>query len=339
MVKGLIAALFGLMIATVGTDPVSGANRFTFGNADLLGGIEPVLVMVGLFALSELLSQAALTREDQDRARSRPRIEFPDRKLARRLVKPQAIGSAVGAFEGVMPGAGGTIASFMAYNEARRWSSHKEEFGHGSPEGIAAPETANNTVAETAIVPLLSFGIPGSNSTAILLGGFLIHGLQPGPMLFQRSADVIHSLYAGLFMSIIAMVILGILILPVCVWMVNRPRAYLNAFILALVMSGVYTIHEGLTDIGILLIAGAVGFLMRVLRFPFLPTVLGLVLGYLIESNLRRALVLSGDDYSILVGDWISVTLLGVAALFIGGSVLKRLADALRTRRRAHAST
>ena len=166
--------------------------------------------MVGLFALSELLSQAALTREDQDRARSRPRIEFPDRKLARRLVKPQAIGSAVGAFEGVMPGAGGTIASFMAYNEARRWSSHKEEFGHGSPEGIAAPETANNTVAETAIVPLLSFGIPGSNSTAILLGGFLIHGLQPGPMLFQRSADVIHSLYAGLFMSIIAMVILGL---------------------------------------------------------------------------------------------------------------------------------
>lgn len=237
-----------------------------------------------------------------------------------------------------MPGAGGTIASFMAYNEARRWSSHKEEFGHGSPEGIAAPETANNTVAETAIVPLLSFGIPGSNSTAILLGGFLIHGLQPGPMLFQRSADVIHSLYAGLFMSIIAMVILGILILPVCVWMVNRPRAYLNAFILALVMSGVYTIHEGLTDIGILLIAGAVGFLMRVLRFPFLPTVLGLVLGYLIESNLRRALVLSGDNYSILVGDWISVTLLGVAALFIGGSVLKRLADFLRARR-AHAPT
>lgn len=339
MVKGLIAALFGLMIATVGTDPVSGANRFTFGNADLLGGIEPVLVMVGLFALSELLSQAALTRDDTDRAPSRPRIEFPDRKLARRLAKPQAIGSAIGAFEGVMPGAGGTIASFMAYNEARRWSSNKEEFGHGSPEGIAAPETANNTVAETAIVPLLSFGIPGSNSTAILLGGFLIHGLQPGPMLFQRSADVIHSLYAGLFMSIIAMVILGILILPVCVWMVNRPRAYLNAFILALVMSGVYTIHEGLTDIGMLLIAGAAGFMMRVLRFPFLPTVLGLVLGYLIESNFRRALVLSSDDYSIFVGDWISATLLGVAALFIGGSVVKRLSDFLRTRRRAHAPT
>ncbi|MCZ0963412.1 tripartite tricarboxylate transporter permease [Paracoccus benzoatiresistens] len=299
MVKGLIAALFGLMIATVGTDPVSGANRFTFGNADLLGGIEPVLVMVGLFALSELLSQAALTRDDQDRAPSRPRIEFPDWKLARRLAKPKAIGSAIGAFEGVMSGAGGTIASFMAYNEARRWSSNKEEFGHGSPEGIAAPETANNTVAETAIVPLLSFGIPGSNSTAILLGGFLIHGLQPGPMLFQRSADVIHSLYAGLFMSIIAMVILGILILPVCVWMVNRPRAYLNAFILALVMSGVYTIHEGLTDVGMLVIAGAVRFLMRVLRFPFLPTVLGLVLGYLIESNFRRALVLSSDDYSL----------------------------------------
>lgn len=329
LVKGLIAALLGLMVATVGTDPVTGSNRFTFGSSDLLSGIEPVMVMVGLFAMSELLSQAS-KRDDGTTIRSRPRIEFPDRRLAKRLVRPQMLGAGIGSFEGVMPGAGGTIASFMSYNEARRWSSKPEEFGKGSPEGIAAPETANNAVAETALVPLLSFGIPGSNSTAILLGGFLIHGLQPGPMLFQRSADVISGLYAGLFVAIFGMVVMGMAMLPICIWMVNRPRPYLNAVILALILSGIYSIHGSIFDVGIMLTAGLVGFFMRILRFPFLPTVLGLVLGYLVESNFRRSLVLSGDDYSIFIDDWISLGLLSVAVLFIVGSVIKHVAALTR---------
>jgi putative tricarboxylic transport membrane protein len=329
MVKGLIAALLGLTIATIGTDPVTGSNRFTFGSSSLLGGIAPVMIMVGLFAMSELLAQAS-KRDDTDKIKSRPRIEMPGRALMRRLIKPQMIGGGIGSFEGVMPGAGGTIAAFMSYNEARRWSSNPDEFGKGSPEGIAAPETANNAVAETALVPLLSFGIPGSNSTAILLGGFLIHGLQPGPMLFQRSADVISGLYAGLFVAIFGMVAIGIALLPVCVWMVNRPRPYLNAFILALIVSGIYSIHGSLFDVGIMLVAGAVGFFMRMLRFPFLPTVLGLVLGYLVESNFRRSLVLSGDDYSVFTDDWISLGLLSVSAVFIVGSVVKRVLSAIR---------
>ncbi|WP_417814386.1 tripartite tricarboxylate transporter permease [Thalassospira alkalitolerans] len=331
MIKGLIAALFGLMIATIGTDPVTGSNRFTFGSSGLLGGIEPVLVMVGLFAMSELLIQAG-SRGKIEHVKSRPRIQFPGLKLAKRLIKPQSIGGVIGAFEGVMPGAGGTIASFMAYNEARRYSKRKDEFGKGSPEGIAAPETANNTVAETALVPLLSFGIPGSNSTAILLGGFLIHGLQPGPMLFQKSADVIHGLYAGIFASTIGMVIVGMIILPVCVWMVNRPRAFLNAFILVLILSGIYTIHEGLTDVTLMLIAGVIGFGMRILRFPFLPTVLGLVLGFLVESNFRRSMVLSGGEASIFFENWISVGLLSVAAIFILGSTLHRVITFFRSK-------
>lgn len=337
MIKGMIAALLGLMIATIGTDPVSGSNRFTFGSPDLLSGIEPVIVMVGLFAMSELLVQAS-DRGAGNRVRSLPRIQFPGRKLARRLLRPQLIGSGMGAFEGVMPGAGGTVAAFMSYNEARRWSSRKDEFGKGSPEGIAAPETANNTVAETALVPLLSFGIPGSNSTAILLGGFLIHGLQPGPMLFQKSADVIHGLYAGLSVAIIGMVIAGIVLLPVCVWLVNRPRPYLNAFILALIMSGIYSIHGSLTELALMLVAGVMGFFMRMLRFPFLPTVLGLVLGYLVESNFRRSLVLSGDDYTIFMSDNISLLLLSLAAIFIVGSVGKRVVDMFRKPRHETAS-
>jgi putative tricarboxylic transport membrane protein len=326
LVKGLIAGILGLVIATIGTDPVTGGTRFTFGTADLLSGIQPILIMVGLFAVSELFVQAA-EGGDTERIPSKARIEFPDWKLAKRLIKPQMIGNAIGTFEGITPGAGGTVASFLAYNEARRWSRHKEEFGRGSPEGVAAPETANNTVTGTAIIPLLAFGIPGSNSTAVLLGGFLIHGIAVGPMVFVRSPDVVYGLYGGLFVASIAQLAIGMLMMAPCIWLVNRPRAYLNAFIYGLVFSGVYSIHQSLFDLAIVLAAGVVGFAMRLLKFPFLPTVLGLVLGYLVESNFRRSLVLSGGDYSIFVSDPISIGLLLASALFIAGSVGKHLYD------------
>lgn len=332
LIKGFIVAVLGLMVATIGTDPVAGMNRFTFGNAELLSGIEPILIMVGMFAMSELLAQAA-GGDEGERIKTAPRIEFPDNKLKKRLIVPQGIGCVIGTFEGVMPGAGGTVASFMSYNEARRWSRHKQEFGKGSPEGIAAPEAANNTVAETALVPVLSFGIPGSNSAAILLGGFLIHGMTPGPMLFTQSADVVYSLYAGLLVASVAQLLIGTLMMPPCIWLVNRPRPYLNAFIFALILSGIYSINNSLFDLGIMMAAGVTGFFMRMLRFPFLPAVLGLVLGFMVESNFRRSLVLSGDDYGIFIEDRISLGVLTLAALFVAGSLGKRVYDLLRHRK------
>lgn len=323
LVKGFISALLGLMVATIGTDPVAGSNRFTFGSPELLSGIAPVMIMVGLFAMSELLVQAG-SKSSSEKAASRTKLQFPGLKLARRIAFPQALGCIIGTFEGAMPGAGGTVASFMSYNEARRWSRRPEEFGKGSPEGIAAPESANNAVAETALIPLLSFGIPGSNSTAILLGGFLIHGIRPGPMLFQRSADVVYSLYAGLFIAAVALLFIGMALLPLCIWLVNRPRYYLSAFIYALILSGIYSIHNSLFDLGVMITAGVIGYFMRMFRFPFLPAVLGLVLGYLVESNFRRSLVLSGDDLGIFIDDRISLALLSVAFLFIAGSLGRR---------------
>lgn len=323
LIKGLAAGLLGLMIATVGSDPISGVPRFTFNQADLLDGIPPILVMVGLFAVSELLLQSS--SGDWSKAdRLSARLKFPNAAMRRRLIKPQLIGAAIGTVEGVMPGAGGTIASFMAYNESRRWSRTPAEFGKGSPEGIAAPETANNTVAATALVPVLSFGIPGSNSAAILLGGLLIHGLVPGPRLFEENADVIVSLYAGLLVACLALLVLGMLILPACLWLVNRPKAYLMAFIYALIFSGVYSIDYSLFDLALVLGAGAIGMSMRLVGLPFLPMVLGVVLGYLVESNYRRSLVLSGGDHGIFVEDRIALVLLTLAALFIAGSLATR---------------
>jgi len=331
LLKGLAAGVIGLMIATVGSDPISGIPRFTFGQPDLLDGIPPILVMVGLFAVSELLAQSS-TGEWRKADRLTARLKFPNGAMRKRLLKPQLFGSIIGTFEGVMPGAGGTIASFMSYNEARRWSKHKDEFGKGSPEGVAAPETANNTVAATALVPVLSFGIPGSNSAAILLGGLLIHGILPGPRLFEENGDVILSLYTGLFVASASLLLLGMLILPACLWLVNRPKAYLMTFIYALIFSGVYSIDYSVFDLLLVLGAGTIGLVMRLVGLPFLPTVLGVVLGYLVESNYRRSLVLSGGDHGIFIEDRIALVLLVVAVIFIVGSLTTRVWLALRGR-------
>jgi putative tricarboxylic transport membrane protein len=321
LLKGSIAALLGLMIATVGTDPVTGQARFTFQSPELLSGIPAILVMIGLFAVSELFDQR--NASDVDAGAERARIRFPAPHTWRRIALPQFIGAVVGTIEGIVPGGGGTISSFLAYNEARRWSKRKEEFGRGSPEGVAASETANNTVACTALIPMLSLGIPGSNSAAVLLGGFLMHGLIPGPMLFVQHGPVVEGLYAGLFVANVAMVIVGYLIMSPCMWLVSRPKPYLVAFIYALVVSGVYAIENSLFQVGLALGFGVIGYAMKFFGLPVLPLVLGVVLGFMVESNYRRALVLSDGDYTAFVRDPVSASLLALAAVFVAGSLIR----------------
>ena len=335
--KGLMAGLLGLMIATVGTDPVSGVNRFTFDSPELLSGIPPILVMVGLFAIGELLAQTGEPTWE-NASSGTARIRFPGPAMRKRIARPQAIGSVMGTFEGIIPGAGGTISAFLAYNEARRWSSRKEEFGHGSPEGIAAPEAANNTVACTALVPLLSLGIPGSNSSAILLGGFLIHGLIPGPTLFVTHPEIVSGLYTGLLTANVALLILGYVVMTPCLWLVNRPKPYLMAFIYAFVVSGVYAIDASLFHVGVALGFGLVGYGMRYFKVPFLPMVLGVVLGFMVESNYRRALALASGDHMAFLYDPISAGLLGLAFVFVAGSFVRQGIDTRRGGRRARSS-
>lgn len=329
LLKGLASAVVGLMIATVGTDPISGVTRFTFDVADLLSGVEPVVVMVGLFALTELMSQSGSTSVTQ--LGNSIRIRLPSWDMMGRLRRSQIIGCILGLFEGLTPGGGGSVAAFMSYNEARRWSKTPEKFGKGSEEGIAAPEAANNTVASTALIPLLSFGIPSSNSTAVLLGGLLMHGLLPGPRLFEQNPQVIDSLYVGSFIAIIAQIGVGVLILPACVWLVNRPRPYRAGFILALILSGLFTLNNSPFDLGLALALGLVGYLMRIARFPVLPMILGVVLGHMVESSYRRSLVLSGGDHHIFLEDPIAVGLLGAALFFIVFSLAREYRDARRT--------
>ncbi|KLK94710.1 hypothetical protein AA309_01695 [Microvirga vignae] len=327
LLKGLIAGVLGMMIATVGTDPISGVSRFTFGNPNLLEGIHFILIMLGIFAVAELMTQAGEERWTEG---SRPdttnaRLKLPSLATLWRLRKAQGIGCVLGAVEGAIPGGGGSVAAFLSYNEARRWSKEPEKFGKGSEEGVIAPETANNVVSATAIVPTLSFGIPGSNSTAILLGGFLVHGLQPGPLLFTTNPDIVYGLFGGLFTANIMMFLLGIVILGPCIWLVQRPKPYLMAAIFGLVVSGVYSIDHSLFDLSIVLVAGIVGYVMRVLGFPHLPLILGLVLGYMIESNYRRALLITNGDHIVFLQDRVSLGLLICAALIIFFSALREV--------------
>jgi len=328
LLKGLIGGVLGLMVATIGSDPLSGVTRFTFGLPELLEGVNFILVMLGVFAIAELMSKIG-ENDDEDEAavrRSRStRLRLPSLKKLWSLRRAQAIGCVIGALEGPVPGTGGTVSAFLAYNEARRWSKEPEKFGKGSEEGVIAPETANNVVTATALVPTLSFGIPGSNSTAILLGGLLIHGLQPGPLLFTTNPQVVYGLFGGLFAANIMMFVFGIIVLGPCIWLVSRPKPYLSAAILALVFSGVYSIDHSLFDLGIVFAAGIVGYVFRALKFPTLPLILGLVLGYMIESNYRRALLITNGDHRVFFENPVSLFLLICAATVIGIAVVAEI--------------
>ena len=332
LLKGLIAGVLGLMIATVGTDPVTGQTRFTFDRPELLSGIPALLVMVGLFAVSELLVQ--VTEPGWEGASERPRIVFPSLATWKRIAVPQLIGSVIGTLEGLVPGGGGSVSAFLSYNEAKRWSRHPEEFGQGSVEGVAAPETANNTVACTALIPMLGLGIPGSNSAAVLMGGFLMHGLLPGPMLFAKDPHVANGLYAGLLAANVAMLVVGYLIMRPCMWLVSRPKPYLTAFIYALVVSGVFAVEGSVFHVFVVLAFGVLGYFLRTAKVPVLPMVLGVVLGFMVESNYRRALVLSGGDHMTFVEDRLAAGLLLTAAMVMVAS-LARHAAASRANARA----
>lgn len=319
LVKGLIAGVIGLMLATIGTDPLSGVARFTFGEPDLLEGVHFIFIMLGVFAVAELMAKVS---EEDDPAMdgavgTGTKLKLPSLKTLWHLRRAQAIGTGLGIAEGPIPGAGGTVAAFLAYNEAKRWSKTPEKFGKGSEEGVIAPEAANNAVTASALVPTLSFGIPGSNSMAILLGGFLIHGIQPGPLLLTANPDLVYGLYGGLFLANLLMFAFGVVVLGPCIWLVNRPKPYLTAAIFVLVLSGIYSINHSLFDLAIVLIAGVLGYAMRALKFPALPLILGVVLGYMIESSYRRSLLITNGDHIVFLQNPVSLGLLICSGLII----------------------
>ena len=316
MLKGIMSGVFGLIVASVGVDAISGEERFTFGNIYLLDGMGFIGVAVGLFAVAEVLVNLEEPMEQVFvRTKLTLRNLFPNLQDWKDSLGPIGRSSLLGFFIGVLPGAGATIASFMSYAMEKKLSKHPEKFGTGIIEGVAAPESANNAAAGGAMVPLLTLGIPGSGTTAVLLGALLIHGLRPGPLLFQNNPDFVWAVIASMYIGNVMLLVLNLPLVGMWASMLRIPYKILMPLIVTLSAVGVFATDNNVFDMWVMFAFGVIGYLMRKLEFPAAPAVLGLVLGPLVERSLRQSLTISHGDLSIFVTRPISAVLTAIALL------------------------
>ena len=315
----------GLLIAMIGIDLQTGVSRLTFGRPELLGGIDVVLAAVGLFAIGEVLWSAATTGDEQHRPAIVGRLMMTAEEW-RRSIPAWVRGTLIGFTVGLLPGAGGTTATFMAYGAERSISKRPEEFGQGAIEGVAGPEAANNASAAGAMVPLLGLGLPSSGTTAIMLAAFQLYGLTPGPLLFEQKPDLVWGLIASLYIGNVLLLVLNLPLIGLWVKLLQVPQPLLAGMIVLFATLGAYSINGSIGDVTIAFALGAIAFVMRRYGFPLPPALLGLVIGPLLEQELRRSLAISGGSASIFFTRPISVTLITIASLL----VLWPIARALR---------
>lgn len=326
-VKGLISACFGVFIAMVGADPITGEDRFTFGHLELLDGISIVILLVGLYALPPVIDLLETPLDTAGISKNNLRTEPIWRAFPRMMTfwTTWVRASLIGIWIGILPGAGGSMAAFMSYNEARRTSKNPDNWGKGEPEGVAASETANNADTASALIPALTLGIPGTAVAAVMLGGLLIHGLQPGPMLFRESPDIVFGfMWQFLFGAILLIFLGGSLATNNFAILLKLPRPLLGSIIIVLMFIGVYSINERMFDVYLMLGFGVVGYVMDKLKFPLAPVVLGLILGGFAEENLRLALRIGRGDWGILFQNTTSLILVALTVAVIVGPLVKR---------------
>jgi len=313
-IKALISATVGFIIATIGIDSQTGTARYTFGNINLMEGIDFLVIALGLFALAEVTS---LIRERKER--SMFDSEFGSMKLSKAEVKelsvPVTRQSLLGFIIGVLPGAGGTIASFLGYITEKKLSKKPEEFGKGSIVGLAAPESANNSASSGAFVPLLSLGIPGSGTTAVMLGALIVLGVQPGPLMISDHPDIFWGVIASMYIGNVILLILNLPLIPYISKLLKVPKPMLISLVIMFCIIGVYGISFRTFDLFLLVIFGIIGYFMARMNFPAAPMLLAFILGGMMERSLRQALTISDGSLLIFVQKPISATLLAIAFL------------------------
>lgn len=328
VVKGVAAGALGLLVATIGVDVLTGFPRYTFGNTSLQGGISLIPALIGLFSLSQVMILA----ENRGGGPSNT-IGALEGKVLPTLRELKSIfvtiirSSGIGVFVGMLPGAGGDIGSWVGLNEAKRFSRDKEKFGTGVIEGVAAPEAANNAVTGGALIPLLVLGIPGSATTAVLLGGILIQGLQPGRDLFTTQANITYAIILGFMLANIIMGVVGLLGARYFVKVTSTPQNILIPLIVVLSVVGSYAINNNIFDVWVMVAFGLIGYFLRKTGFPPAPVVLGLILGSIAENGLRQSFVLAqGDVFAYFLSRPISIVLIIMIVLSLFSPILlKRL--------------
>lgn len=332
LAKGVLTGGLGISLAFVGIDGITGYPRFTFNNINLLSGISFIPVMIGLFAMS----QAFTTIESiftPDQVTQKVEKVFPTRSDWKVIFKHAPVSGAIGTIIGIVPGAGAEIGAFVSYGQAKRMSKHPERFGTGIPEGIAAPEAGNNGVTGGALIPMLTMGVPGDAVAAILIGALTVQGLQPGPMLFAEHPVLVYSIFLGMFVANVAMLVLGLSSLRLFVKVLSVPKSLLTPMIFVLCVVGSYAINTSFFDVGVMLFFGVLGYFLQKADASVSPAVLGLILGPMAESNFRRALLMSEGNYGIFFTSpiaWVFLilTVITLFGPFIGDYLKKRKAQA-----------
>jgi putative tricarboxylic transport membrane protein len=319
-VKGLLSGMFGLLISTVGLDPVTSFPRFTFGQINLYNGFAIIPVLIGLFALAEAFVQMEKIFEGSQTIDTNFKRGMVSLKETLALLPTMIKSALIGTFIGAIPGAGADIAAFVSYNEARRSSKRGKEFGTGCLEGVAAPEAGNNGVTGGAMVPLLTLGVPGDAVTAILLGALIIQGLQPGPLLFTKNADIVYGLFSSLLVGNILMLALGLLCVRLFCRVVELSKRIIIPTIITLSIVGAYSMNNSIFDVWVCIGFGVIGYLMQKVDMPSSPIILAVILGPMAESNLRRAVLMYQGSYSFLWTRPIGVVFLVLAALSLYSS-------------------
>jgi len=320
-VKNIIGGLIGLLLATVGIDLMTGVERFTFGNPELYDGIDFIPVLIGLFAISELINQSLKINQDR-LALAVNAVKLPTLKNLKKIKNTILRSSLIGTFIGVLPAEGSTMAAMIGYNEAKRWSAEPEKFGTGEIEGIAGPEAANNAATGGAMVPTLALGIPGSATAAIILGGLQVQGLRPGPYLFEQQPDLLYGIFASMLIANILFIGIGLYGAKYLSRVSLIPIKILWPIVLCLCIVGSYGLEQSMIDVWIMLIAGIVGYLLKNLGITPAPIIMGLVLGTLIETSLAQSLIL-------FEGSWLGFFSRPIALLFISLSLVSLFGKAL----------
>ncbi len=315
VVKGLIGAVLGLIMATIGMNSLTGTPRFTFGSVYLTGGIAMIPTLIALYAFSQGLNN--IEGGGTSSLHSKAKLErvlptWADTKLTfPTMLRSSIIGTIIGA----IPGTGGDIASWVGYNEAKRWSKHPEKFGEGAPEGIAAPESANNAISGGALIPLLTLGIPGDAGTAVMLSALMMQGVVPGPMLFTEQTGTVYTIIVGLFFANLWMCLLGYSAIRGFAKIGNVSNTYLTPIVFVFCVVGTYALNNNILDIFMMMIFGVVAYVLIKCDFPMPPIILGLILGSLAEKNLQRALVISDGNISVFFTRPISLVLIVISVI------------------------
>ncbi len=323
--KAAFAAALGLGISTIGVDGQTGVPRFSFGEVHLYDGIDFLVVIVGLFALSEVFIFLEHRGEETENASNRPLGRLtPSRAMLRQTAPTMARSTVLGFLAGVLPGAGASLGSFISYSIEKRVSDKDKTFGKGDPRGVAAPEAGNNAAAGGALVPMLALGVPGSGTTAVLLAMLLTLNITPGPLLFQNNPDVVWGLIAALFIGNIMLLLLNVPMVGLFVQLLRAPTKYLMPTVAMISFVGIYGVSGSVFDLQVMILFGVLGWALRKIDVPLVPVILGALLGDQMEKNLRRALTISDGDWSTLfssplaIGLWAAAIIGFVLPIFFG---------------------